>query len=252
MVVRIGAWRRVASFVVGGLLGLMLLGPSGPAIAGDSGREHETAWPGNWSGVYIGAHGGYGWAEADYTFDTWFGPEKFKHDANNGLFGGHLGVQQQYGRIVAGLEISYSDLDFSDTVESAIVPNRFRTLDIDSLFTATARLGLARDHWLAYVKGGYASADVDTAVFIGGTAGSSDTSGRADGWTIGGGLEFNCFSRFILGLEYDYVKLDVDDRTGILPDLKPFYYKDVDAEIQSVVARVSYKFGHDPAPAPLK
>jgi opacity protein-like surface antigen len=82
--------------------------------------------------------------------------------------------------------------------------------------------------------------------------GTSDTSGRADGWTIGGGLEFNCLSRVVLGLEYDYVKLDVDDRWGAFPDLKPFLYKDADAEIHSVLARVSYKFGHDPAPAQLK
>ncbi len=33
---------------------------------------------------------------------------------------------------------------------------------------------------------------------------------------------------------------------------KPFTYSDFDAETHSVVARISYKFGNEPAPAPLK
>ncbi len=135
------------------------------------------------------------------------------HDADGWLYGGHLGVQQQYGRIVAGLEVSYSELDLSDTVGSRSAAAASARSTSTRLFTATARLGLARDHWLAYVKGGYATADIDTVIF---KTGSSKwvTSGWDSGWTLGAGIEFNCLSRFIVGLEYDYVNLDVDDRTG--------------------------------------
>lgn len=255
MVVRRGVLRR-ASFVVGGLLGLMLLGPSGTASAGDSGSEHETAGPWNWSGLYFGAHAGYGSGDMDYTLNVAGAAavtnEKVSHDVAGWLYGGHLGVQHQYGRVVAGLEVSYSDLDLSDTVASQTGADRHRTIDINSLFTATARLGLASDRVLAYVKGGYATADIDTVIFKGSSP-KSVTSGWEGGWTAGAGIEFSCLSRFILGLEYNYVKLDVDDRVGwLVSDGKPFAHSDIDDEIHSVVGRVSYKFGHEPAPAPLK
>ena len=78
----------------------------------------------------------------------------------------------------------------------------------------------------------------------------STTSGREGGWLIGGGLEFMCSPRWVFGLEYNYVKLDVDNRTGALPDDKPFEYRDVDTDLHTVTARVSFLLGHDPAPPP--
>ena len=219
---------------------------------------HGGAAPGpattyDWSGIYIGAHGGYGFGDMDYTLVVdGVVSEKASHDADGWLYGGHLGIQRQYGRLVAGFEASYSELDLSDTVASQIGGGRYRTIDIDSLFTVTARVGLARDSWLAYVKGGYAAADVDTAIFKDSSA-KSVTSGWDGGWTIGAGIEFSCLSRFIVGLEYDYVKLDVDERAGTLvSDGKGFTYTDFDDDTHSVVARVSYKFGDEQAPTPLK
>jgi hypothetical protein len=35
------------------------------------------------------------------------------------------------------------------------------------------------------------------------------------------------------------------DRSGLLPDCKPFAYKDFDNDIHTVSARLSYKFGND-------
>lgn len=206
----------------------------------------------DWSGLYIGAHGGYGFGDIDYTLIVdGVVTEDVSHDTDGWLYGGHVGVQRQYGRVVAGLEVSYSELDLSDTVPSAIGGGRYRSIDVDSLVTVAARVGLARDSWLAYVKGGYATADVDTAIFKAGSD-KSVTGGWEDGWTIGAGIELSCLSRFIVGLEYDYVKLDIDQRTGVLPDHKEFHYQDADDDIHSVVARVSYKLGSEPAPAPLK
>ena len=42
------------------------------------------------------------------------------------------------------------------------------------------------------------------------------------------------------------------DRTATLPDDKPFDYTDGKVGIQTIMARISYKFGHDPEPPPLK
>jgi opacity protein-like surface antigen len=97
---------------------------------------------------------------------------------------------------------------------------------------------------MPYVKAGYASANVDTLVYKGGSGTVSATSGREDGWFIGAGVDFFCARGFTLGLEYNYVKLDLDDRSGLLPDYKPFHYKDFDSDIHTVSARLSYKFGN--------
>src|SRR5262245_30517769 len=152
------SWRLRACCVGGSLFILASLGTLGPAAADPS--DPET--PGNWSGVYIGAHGGYGFADVDYTVTVQGLPaDHMSQDASGGIYGGQLGIQRQYGRIVGGVEVTYSELDFSDTAASSIIPDRWRTVDINSLFTATARLGLATDRALLYIKGGYAAADID-------------------------------------------------------------------------------------------
>lgn len=195
-----------------------------------------------WSGVYAGVHAGYGWADISYTFDTFFGPESFSHHAGDWFGGGHVGVQRQFGRLVAGVEISYSDLHLTDTVESIKAPGRFRQIEIDSLFLATVRLGYAADRWMAYVKGGYANADVETRVFIDPST-ASVTSGREHGWTIGAGIELLCWRGFLVGLEYNYVHLGIGARDGKLPDNKPFNYSGFDDDIHTVTVRLSYLFG---------
>jgi outer membrane immunogenic protein len=238
-------FRSGVRFLGGALLGALML--ARPACAA-AGQEPAPVW----SGFYIGAHGGYGWGGASYTFDTFVGPEDFSHSFGNWFVGGHLGSQHQWGRLVAGLEASYSGLHFSDTVESTLLPGRFRQIDIDALVTISARLGYAFDHSLAYVKGGFAAANVDTLVYINPAGPVSATSGWEHGWTIGGGLEFMCGRRLILGVEYNYVQLGLGGRSGLLPDLKPFTYRGFDDGLHSVLVRLSYKFGQDPAPVPLK
>jgi outer membrane immunogenic protein len=115
----------------------------------------------------------------------------------------------------------------------------------------TARLGYAFDHWMPYVKAGYAGANIDTLVYMGGGGTGSSTSGWENGWTVGAGLEFLCGRGFVLGLEYDYVRLDLDSRDGQFPDHKAFTYKSFDNDIHLFTARLSYKFGPS-EPRPLK
>jgi outer membrane immunogenic protein len=198
-----------------------------------------------WTGVYAGIHGGYAWADVDYTFDVFFvDPDPISHSMSGGALGGHVGIQQQFGNRVIGLEVSYTGLDLSDTVESSVIANRFRQIEIDSLLVITGRLGYATDRWMAYIKGGYASAQVDTLVHAGlGSAGSS-TSGTVGGWTLGAGLEMLCWRNFRVGLEYNYVHLNMDDRSGrLVSDDKPFEYRDFDDDIHMVTLRLSYLFG---------
>jgi outer membrane immunogenic protein len=209
-----------------------------------------------WSGIYVGINGGYGSGDVDYVFDSFdfLGQEKISHNPSNWLVGGHGGIMRQFGSVVAGFEAAYYGLRLTDTVESQALANRFREIDIHDLVTLTARLGYARDQWMAYVKGGYAMASVDTRIFVGGVPGGTTTSGREDGFTVGAGLELLCGHGFIVGIEYDYTKLDISDRNGIFApnDPKPFTYRNFDDDIHMVTLRLSYLFGERTRVQPLK
>jgi outer membrane immunogenic protein len=142
---------------------------------------------------------------------------------------------------------------------------------VGELFLATARLGYAWDRWLAYGKGGFASAEVKTAfqatvlttvvqgvqlptgaTFAGQSSGSS--SERQPGWTLGAGLEYMVTRNVTFGVEYNFINLQ--DRTqtagatiseNILGTIKnvtaPISYRVDPDDIHSVTARLSYKFG---------
>jgi outer membrane immunogenic protein len=61
----------------------------------------------NWSGVYIGAHGGHAWDRTQGTTANLFNDltdQKF----NGWLGGGQIGINHQIGRVVLGLELSGS------------------------------------------------------------------------------------------------------------------------------------------------
>jgi hypothetical protein len=56
-------------------------------------------------------HGGVASANLSYTFDSFLGPEKFDHNPQGWFGGGQIGLQRQSGRVVVGIEASYSALN---------------------------------------------------------------------------------------------------------------------------------------------
>jgi opacity protein-like surface antigen len=80
---------------------------------------------------------------------------------------------------------------------------------------------------LAYVKGGYANADVSFSG-LGLTA-----SKRADGSVAGLGLEYGLRPHITIGAEYDWAKLN-GTTTGVI---------DAGVHIQTLTARLNFKFG---------
>jgi outer membrane immunogenic protein len=192
----------------------------------------------DWSGVYVGAHLGTAWGDVDYSD----GEDSLRHELDDGsLAGGHLGFNHQFGRWVGGAEVSLSDSDVASNEDD------FGTkTEIDKLFLATVRLGYAWDRSLAYVKGGYASADLKLAV-------DEDVNllnERQAGFTLGAGFEYALTKALILGLEYD--RVDLGSSTHVALDAGPIR---VEPDVLHVAtARLSIKFGDDGAvlPAMLK
>jgi outer membrane immunogenic protein len=189
----------------------------------------------DWSGAYIGAHVGTAWGDVDFPWD------EESVEVEGTLAGLHLGFNHQFGRWVGGAEVSLSEGD----VESDDGHRRDTKTEIDSLFLATVRLGYAFDRSLVYVKGGYASADVNLAMDE-----DVDLSERQAGTTLGAGFEYALTKGMIFGLEYN--RVDLGSATHVVFDDDPVR---VEADVLHVaMARLSLKFGEETAalPAMLK
>lgn len=113
-----------------------------------------------WSGLYIGGHGGYGWAHSDWTFlnnSFWnFDPgERIDFSPRGFLGGGQIGFNQQIGQWVIGIEGTWSGARIRRTVISPFFPAEdTETTKIKQLFSIAGRVGMAWDRVLLYAKAG--------------------------------------------------------------------------------------------------
>jgi outer membrane immunogenic protein len=130
----------------------------------------------DWSGVYIGAHAGYGGGMKDWGLDR---PAAFV--ARGPLVGGQVGINKQLGSLVFGLELDGSWADIKGTGVSTLGSPAFgvmvetrATSKIDSLATFAGRAGIAADRWFVFAKGGITAAHekhdyrVDANLLVGG------------------------------------------------------------------------------------
>ena len=131
---------------------------------GVSGARAQSAQPTvNWTGFYIGGHGGYQWSTVDLSWD--YDLPGLGNGANlntdGGVGGVHGGVQQQFGNWVLGVELSGDWGDSGGTERGSwefALPEGGITcffgcfgleaggnpsigVSLDSLFLATGRLG---------------------------------------------------------------------------------------------------------------
>ncbi|MCP4780295.1 MAG: porin family protein [Hyphomicrobium sp.] len=209
----------------------------------------------SWSGFYVGGHLGGSWADVNWAYET-LSKESVSNDSNGFIGGGHIGFQHQFNNFVMGLEASVSGADLSGTMRSRLRPpnpiDSYKT-EIDTIVMVAGRFGVTFNQFLPYVRVGYAGADVTTS----GKSSIPDSFSIADwksGWVLGGGLETMLGKNFVAGVEYNYIDLGESNRRGVtVQERDSFTLTDVDTQIQSVTARISYKFGRDRhQPVPLK
>jgi outer membrane immunogenic protein len=240
---------------------------SNAAFADGAFKDDPVPSPLSWSGLYVGLQAGYSWGDVDWNLDYPFAtPIKSttKFDTDHFIAGGHLGYQRQFDAWVIGAEVAV-DAGFDEQTIGGVNLWSPGVGSLETrmgpLFTATGRLGYARDRWLAYAKGGYAGANIslnsDDGVPPNYYSKSSDWH---NGWTVGGGLEYALFPSMSVGVEYDYVDL------GGVSATVPITYADgsqvgsattihdASSITQMVMARVSFRLDRDryTEPAPLK
>jgi len=230
------------------------------ASAADLSRPYYKAPPAyvdsiyNWSGFYVGAHLGGAWTNESWTNTantTAFGDlvpgQGFGQSGSGVIGGGQIGYNWQASNFVFGLEGTISGMSNSASAANTVFGARddvfsWRT---NWMATVTGRLGYAVTNNLFYVKGGYAGVNNRLAVsdVVPPATGAGSTTTWTNGWTVGAGWEYGITQNWIAGIEYDYSAFDTKRYAlaGVGPGVYNFDARPRD--IQSVVARISYKFG---------
>jgi len=212
---------------------------------------YEKPW--SWSGLYIGLHSGWAFADIDSHLVPANLSDGTDHDSH--LVGLHVGLQQQIGNWVIGVEGNLSSAyreDFGHVV-CPHDPTRSCSKRFDDVLTIGPRVGWAMGKWMPFLSGGYASAAFsheDRVIATG--AGTRFGRERFSGWYVGGGLEMAVAQGWMLGIEYRHYEFGEEtmlthDGTGVLSaDVRS-----LEPSLDTVTLRASWKFDR-PESAPLK
>jgi outer membrane immunogenic protein len=209
-----------------------------------------------WEGRYVGVNGGDAWGQTTWCTDNVVtncavaGLDKAHTSASGIVGGGQFGDRWQTGNFVYGLEGMLDGMNINRSVADPLVAGQTMTTKFTGLMSATAQAGLAFDRFLAYGKGGWALTELKLqASDPGGTVTGTK---YADGWTVGGGLEYQVMPHIILGVEYDYYRFTPGNITNLTNSAGAtipcaFCNFGSSTNIQTVLARLSIQAG--PAPA---
>jgi outer membrane immunogenic protein len=192
----------------------------------------------NWSGFYIGAHGGGGWSEKCLAFS---GASEGCHDGDGWLGGGQIGFNVQSGQFVFGVEFSGSWADISGSHTGLQAPFGTYSSDVNTILLFTGRVGMTFDRMLLYVTGGGAWVRDEYSYALGGF--SSSTEANRTGWTIGAGIEYGLSPNWSIAAQYNYVDLGNKDVTFAATPAFAAFTSDADHQLHLATVRLNYRFG---------
>ncbi|MCC6888581.1 MAG: porin family protein [Hyphomicrobiales bacterium] len=224
------------------LAGVALATLAGPALAADlpARRAVPVKAPPpvmvagyNWSGFYVGAHGGGGWSDKCFTY---LGVGDGCHDGDGWLGGGQIGFNVQSGQFVFGVEFSGSWSDISGSNASIGTPSDIASSELSTILLFTGRVGMTFDRALLYVTGGGAWGR-DKFGYVGTYVDS--VSQNRTGWTIGAGIEYGLAPNWSIAAQYNYV--DFGDKDVYYPN-NGFTYT-ADQQVHIATVRLNYRFG---------
>ena len=171
----------------------------------------------NWTGIYLGINGGYGFGKQDPLSLFSNDYDAFNYDASGWLVGGTFGAQIQSGHVVIGVE---ADIDWTNIEGLATGPviklgvlQGTGTLSskVSSISTLRTRIGYAQDNLLFYGTIGVAVVD-STSTFtqtVGFTCGTTvPCSSKSDlhaGLAAGAGVEYGFTPSLSAKFEYLWI-----------------------------------------------
>jgi outer membrane immunogenic protein len=173
-------------------------GPRRPVY--DAPLRHEPAF--SWTGLYIGAHIGYGWSDADWQFALTPGVST-SHNGSGGLAGGQIGYNIQMRQYVFGVEADLSSAWLEgNTACPAPAFNCGHSVDWLASVRGRAGVTVNGNRTLLYGTAGVAWADVE---YKDAGGGSSETH---VGWVAGAGIEHMLTANLSARAEYLYYGFD--------------------------------------------
>jgi outer membrane immunogenic protein len=242
--------RRLSAALISILAGIVL---AQIASAADLARKAPAYTPPpapppvfSWTGFYFGGHVGGVWANVDWTHTNTAGiVEAFSQNASAVTYGIHGGGMYQWGNVVLGIEGTYSWHDLSATSAATLSVDRSNSFDSKNMATVVGRLGWAWDRWLVYGQGGWATVKTDFRRFITSTnLTTASSSGWDDGWTIGVGAAYAIYNNVIVGVEYDFTRINIGNRFDTLAPgfVGTDTVTNAHSDINQLIARLDFKF----------
>lgn len=194
----------------------------------------------DWSGVYIGGFGGYGFGNQNLNNGS--GPASAANFTANweshGAFGGgDVGFNWQSGSFVFGVEADGAATGIQGNDNFALGWNDANKLSwVGSL---RARGGIAVDRLMLYFTGGWAFGDIEHTNTNPGTGVDKFTSYRS-GLAAGGGLAYAITDNVIGKFEYRYYDLGTYTRAAPINGVLPYTVANT---YSTVLLGLDFKFG---------
>jgi outer membrane immunogenic protein len=178
----------------------------------------------DWSGFYIGLHGGYGWSDLDGDDDDFDFDDA---DLQGPVFGGQVGINWQYNWVVFGVEADGSWSGINDE-EDFDLDDDEEEFGYEWLASFRGRLGVGLDRILLYGTGGVGFGSFEDGDI-------ADDDDEVDfGWVAGGGAEFLVTDNVSIGAEYLHYEFEDTIDDGIDGGL--------DTDVDVIRGRVNVKF----------
>ena len=219
--------------------------PVTPASLAASYASTSMAAPAyDWTGCYLGVHGGGG-----VLFDAGAQPDLFDRHGIGALAGGQVGCNYQTGMLVVGIEGEGFWSGIGNTVDQFFGNNTwYSTAHVKNKadYDIAGRFGVTFDRALVYGKAGWVWGRFswDYRNRNGYTENASTT---LDGLLIGLGLEYAIAANWSAKFEYDYLGLDAKNVLFTTSDPSTFT-QNVSAEKHIFKLGLNYKFGGGKAP----
>jgi len=201
----------------------------------------------NWTGFYVGVHGGGGWSKWSGMDPTNPAAGWTAYNGSGGVAGGQLGGNYQIGNYVVGLEGTYawSGMTLNSSAPFAGGAGFNLTVKNDYLATVAGRAGVAFDRVLLYVKGGGAFTrdkyDANNGL-AGALAGSANGSFARSGWLAGVGAEWAFWQNWSVKGEYNYMGFSALTETPVTTGNLSAAPASVKLNIQTAIVGVNYHF----------
>lgn len=201
------------------------------AQASDIGQRAPVPYAAyNWTGIYAGIHGGYGWGRTQDVSNA----GAALRETTGGFGGIQAGYNRQFGAVVLGVE---ADASFSSIGNSWGGVTQFDSYygkdSVTAFGTVRGRVGYAFDRVLVYGTGGLAWGVEDhgfgcDAARVVATNGCQNKRGGQKfyvgsspvnvGWTVGGGVEYAAFGNWTIKAEYLLMDLGTNGVTMVDPN----------------------------------